>query len=270
MNNVKHALAALVRRFGFQVTTNIRDGLEMYWGLYTQGSGVCFRASIGCYKPMVEAMRTKGELDTAATLVDLIENHGLKASVTVSRGNYTHAQMMDIETEGPTTDQDNWDYVNRCIEQMRETLTELKDAASQSAYRLIEDYDMLRVSQPIELRTITTRHYRVEVKLVPNEDWDEHPLNWELEGMSADDAIEVMRQVTAVWRQYQAGDLRATVYYREEPEFDSWDEVTEFTLGGGVDTIENLKRTRVREVAAEAIIQARNELNIEKTLMEAA
>lgn len=253
MHQVRRALALLIQNYGLEVKSDSNGAMQLWWSLYTQGSGVCFDAELTDFRPVRDALFAEGQLDVAVSAKDLIDNHGLEITVRRTDQRYTHARTMDIETSGPTSERVDVAADALVVEDVRETVMDLVEKASREAESLLEDFYMIHVDTKEQVATYTSGKVRVEIVIEPTQP---ECLDWVLDGGDDADALEAMRYLAATRRDQAFGELKATVFVRVNSPHEEWREVCEETLTGVWRRSTEL-RNAGREVAHEAIVSAR-------------
>ncbi|OGU24349.1 MAG: hypothetical protein A2580_09145 [Hydrogenophilales bacterium RIFOXYD1_FULL_62_11] len=263
MQNIKRALAQLIRTFGIEVSSDDR-GLKLYWGLFTQGSGVNFEGGLGDFRPVIQKMRANGGLKDAVRIRQLIDDGEITVKIKITDHRYTHENTMDVEIDGPHSIDDA--ETLEVIERFRGALEELKCKASCEAHSLIHDYVLLSVSEDEVMRTYTTARFMVD--LIRAADTDCEALDWNLEGLEDDEIVDCLRS-SLDSSKYVACNFKVVISEREDADSDDWEEVyTEF-IGGGLYEHSDVKG-ELRDLARNAIYELRKERNNQCQLKEAA
>lgn len=258
--NITSALACIIESYGFQVLRN-GEGHCIFWGLYSQGSGVAFNARVHDWPKVWKHMHTQDRLDAAARLSGAVDEDDLRMTVRHT-GRDCHARSMDVEVEGPSESDDNQADVDAVTATVT-SVKEIVEKASEECHSLLEDYFLLGGDSK-HVIAHETKHFRVEVRQVAD-DTDE-TLEWELEGFSDQEAVERMRDLTRNTGEYMAGVWQIRIEHRDDVE-DDWEEVAECTYPAFpyrvADSVAEFRG--LRNEVADAIKQARETLGITKT-----
>lgn len=264
MRNLNYVLAELVRQYGIEVDKSEKGEVQLWWGAFTQGSGVTFNGGFVDFAPIVKEMFQAGKLDQAAKAKKLIDDGDISVAITRSDSRYTHAQTMSVDvSEIEEPDDAMFDALN-------EAAVAVKDIASNEAYSLLEDYLMLEVSEDTVFRVYTTRRFKVELIKSKDPEWSGSCLDSELEAMTSAEGLAWMREVTKTYQEFEAYDFKVVVYGRKDEEGD-WQEIGTNNVGGGVyKTHCKFAMSTWRDIARDAITDARSYLGFNKALKEAA
>lgn len=264
MHNLNYVLAALVREYGIEVDKSGNGTPELWWCALTQGSGVTFNASFVDFTPVVKEMFAAGNLDHAAREKKRIDAGHIDVKIRRTDERYTHAQTMSVDAyEVDVLD----DFVSDAF---IEAAVAVKDAASAEAYRLLEDFLMLEVSEDTVFRTFTTRRFKVELIKSKDPEWSGSCLDNELESLTAEEGVAFIREVTKTYQEFEAYDFKVVVSGRND-EDDDWMEIASNNIGGGVYPASSKHVSRTwRDIASDAISEAREILGLNKALKEAA
>lgn len=264
MRNLNYVLAALVREYGIEVDKSGNGEPELWWCAYTQGSGVTFNASIVDFAPVVKEMFASGCLDQAAKAKKHVDAGDITVTIRRTDHRYTHAQTMSVDV----SDLDEPD--DKMSDALNEAAVAVKDTASAEAHGLLEDFLMLEVSEDTNFRTFTTRRFKVELIKSRDPEWSGGCLDNELEAMTAEEGVAFIREVTKTYQEFEAYDFKVVVSGRND-EDDDWKEIASNNIGGGVYPASSKYATRTwRDIASDAISEAREILGLNKALKEAA
>lgn len=207
--NIKSALAHLISTFGFTVDSTGKDGPSVWWGLYSQGSGMAFDGKLVDPAELFRRMHSNEMLETVAHLGPLLANGDLVVRVKQGSGTYCHGGTMDIEFDGPHTGSGDDEKDADAIERMRKELRDMLHTMSDTARNLLENYFLLTCHDDEALWSFETRNFRVEIIHVKDQDSDS--LEWHLDGFEPEERLEEMKRLTAKYGQYRAGSIKAVI-----------------------------------------------------------
>lgn len=260
-DNIKAALDYLISTYGLHVLPS-GDGKRIYWSLYSQGSGVAFDARVSDWKLVWKHMLAEGRLDSAARLSGAVDDDELNLTIRHTDNRYTHSRSMDVEVDGPRNSEDE-EADAAAVTELVKSVKEIVESASDACHDLLSNYLLLSTDGK-EVLAHETKHFRVVVRQIAD-DGDE-TLDWELEGLTGQEAVERMTELTRNAGEYQAGSIEVRVYHRVDVD-DDWEEVADSTYSAfPYRTTEAYALLRSsRQEVADTILQAREALGITKT-----
>lgn len=264
MRNMNHVLAALVREYGIEVDKGERGDLQLWWAAFSQGDGVTFNGEFVDFSGVVKEMFTAGHLHLAAEAKKHFDAEDISVTITRTDHRYTHSQTMDVDVSELDEPKEEM------TDAVREAAKSVKDEASSEAYSLLEDYLMLEISKDTVFKTFATRHFKVELIKVKDQEWAGCCLDTELECYSPEEGLDFVRQVTKTYNEYEAYGFSVVVSGRDDRD-DEWEQITsEQVVGGVYPAASKFVNSIWRDLAREAIAGARKHLGLNKTLKEAA
>lgn len=223
-HNIQSAIAHWIHKETGFMPKKERTTAAVYWSLYGQGRSCTIEGRLADVKPLVAHMAGEGELESASRFATLLEaENGWIVAKPDNR-----STCCKVESGGQFLEDGDWDV----LETAREAADDLLESVLGQAVDLLEDYFLLLVCQNDLIRAYSTRHYRVEVKRIESDE----VLDYNIEGLEPEEALEEMRQVTKRHGEYEAGDFQIRVLYRKCLR-DDWDEALELvdkTYGGCV------------------------------------
>lgn len=217
--NIKRAIEPVISGYGFEVARSDREGIQIFWSLYTQGSGVSFNGKLVDPKCLIKQMHDDGQLDLAARLGPMFAEENISVKVTQNDRSYTHGGTMDIEVLGPFNDPSDGDHEAdaQAIEAMRKSLKEMLFTIDKECYRLIESFDMLSCQESGEmLWEFETPRFRVEITTLADKSGE--LINEYLACLDPDEALEEMKRVAQNSREFTAVNVSVSIFLRDDDE----------------------------------------------------